>query len=85
MRLYRLGNLGSLDALTLAEANDPEPGLREIVVRIHACSLNHRDLSIVSGAYARLALKPAAGAHTLTLVDQYGQRLEYRFKILERE
>ena len=60
MRLYRLGNLGSLDALTLTETDEPRPGPREVAVRIRACSLNHRDLNIVSGTYARLALKPAA-------------------------
>jgi len=60
MRLYRLGKLGSLDALELKEAESPRPGLGQVAVRIRACSLNHRDLNIVSGTYANVALKSGA-------------------------
>jgi NADPH:quinone reductase-like Zn-dependent oxidoreductase len=60
MRLYQLGKLGSLDALKLTEAPDPKPGPGQVVVRIRACSLNHRDLNIVSGGYTSHALKPSA-------------------------
>ena len=59
MRLYRLENLGGLDALKLTNAPDPQPGACEVVVRIRACSLNHRDLNIISGAYTSHAIKPA--------------------------
>ncbi len=60
MRLYRLGKLGNLDALRLMEADEPRPGPGEVVVRMRACSLNHRDLNIVSGSYGRLPLKSDA-------------------------
>ena len=60
MRLYRFGTLGSLDALRLGEAQDPVPGRGQVTVRIRACSLNHRDLNIVSGDYASVPLKPGA-------------------------
>ena len=60
MRLYRFGKLGSLDALQLQEAAAPQPGAGEVAVRIRACSLNHRDLNIVSGTYTSVAIKPAA-------------------------
>ena len=60
MRLYRLGNLGNLDALKLTDAPSPQPGPHEVVVRIRACSLNHRDLNIISGSYTSHALKPGA-------------------------
>ncbi|HZM46124.1 MAG TPA: NAD(P)-dependent alcohol dehydrogenase [Burkholderiales bacterium] len=60
MRLYQFGNLGNLDALKLVEAPDPKPGPGQVVVRIRACSLNHRDLNIVSGGYTSHALKPSA-------------------------
>ena len=60
MRLYQLGNLGNLEALKLVEAPDPKPGPGQVVVRIRACSLNHRDLNIVSGGYTSHALKPSA-------------------------
>ena len=60
MRLYQLGKLGNLDALKLTEAPDPKPGPGQVVVRMRACSLNHRDLNIVSGGYTSHALKPSA-------------------------
>jgi NADPH:quinone reductase-like Zn-dependent oxidoreductase len=75
MRLYRLGTLGNLDALKLTEAPDPRPGSGQVVVRIRACSLNHRDLNIISGGYTSVALKPGAiplsdGAGEVTAVGQ---------------
>ncbi len=60
MRLYRLGKLGSLDALQLKESDAPQPGAHEVAVRIRACSLNHRDLNIISGNYTSVALKAGA-------------------------
>ena len=60
MRLYQLGKLGNLDALKLTDAPEPRPGPGQVVVRIRACSLNHRDLNIVSGGYTSHALKPGA-------------------------
>jgi NADPH:quinone reductase-like Zn-dependent oxidoreductase len=60
MRLYQLGKLGSLDALHLLELPEPQPGPGQVVVRIRACSLNHRDLNIISGGYTSVALKPRA-------------------------
>lgn len=60
MRRYQLGALGSLDALELVDAPQPRPGLGEVVVRMRACSLNHRDLNIVTGGYTSHALKAGA-------------------------
>jgi NADPH:quinone reductase-like Zn-dependent oxidoreductase len=60
MRLYQFGKLGSLDALQLKEAEAPRPGRGQVAVRMRACSLNHRDLNIVSGTYTSLPIKPGA-------------------------
>src|SRR6185503_16301345 len=60
MRLYRLGKLGSLDALELKEEAVPRPGAGQVTVRIRACALNHRDLNIISGNYTSVALEPEA-------------------------
>jgi NADPH:quinone reductase-like Zn-dependent oxidoreductase len=60
MRRYQLGRLGSFDALQLLDARDPQPGAGEVVVGVRACSLNHRDLNIISGTYSSVALKPGA-------------------------
>lgn len=60
MRLYQLGNLGSLDALQLKNAEAPVAGAGQVVVRMRACSLNHRDLTIIAGKYTSVAIKPGA-------------------------
>jgi NADPH:quinone reductase-like Zn-dependent oxidoreductase len=69
MRLYRFGKLGSFDALQIHEAEVPRPGVGQVTVRIRACSLNHRDLNIVSGNYTSVPLKP----HAIPLSDGAGE------------
>lgn len=72
MRLYRLGELGNFDALRLADEQPPRPGPREVVVRIRACSLNHRDLNIIAGSYTSHAIKPGA----IPISDGAGEVIE---------
>lgn len=69
MRLYRLGKLGSLDALQRQESDIPKPGPGQVTVRIRAASLNHRDLNIVAGGYTSVPLKP----HAIPLSDGAGE------------
>lgn len=40
-----------IDGLTLVEAKSPAPAAHEVLVRVHAVSLNYRDLMVVRGAY----------------------------------
>jgi NADPH:quinone reductase-like Zn-dependent oxidoreductase len=58
MKQYRLDKLGSLDALKQVVAETPKPGLREVLVRMRAAALNHRDLNIITGGYTSHALLP---------------------------
>ena len=51
MRLHRLPKPGDIDNLTLAEADVPRPGARQVLVRMRAASLNYRDLAIIRGQY----------------------------------
>jgi NADPH:quinone reductase-like Zn-dependent oxidoreductase len=52
MRTYEL--LGqSMDALDLVERPMPKPGPQQALVRVHAVSLNYRDLLVASGSYPR--------------------------------
>ena len=53
MRVYRLPQATGIDSLTLADADVPAPGRGQALVRMHAASLNYRDLMIVNGRAAR--------------------------------
>jgi NADPH:quinone reductase-like Zn-dependent oxidoreductase len=50
MKAWRIPAFG-IDKLSLDEVPAPKPGPGEIVVEIHAVSLNYRDLMMVKGAY----------------------------------
>jgi NADPH:quinone reductase-like Zn-dependent oxidoreductase len=58
MRLYRLPKHTSIDDLTLTEADIPRPGPGQVLVRLHAASLNFRDLIVASGKYMMNAPVP---------------------------
>ncbi|MFJ6082266.1 NAD(P)-dependent alcohol dehydrogenase [Streptomyces sp. NPDC092369] len=52
MRTYHLETLGSLDGIVARDtARRPEPGPRDLVVRMRTVSLNRRDLLILDGRY----------------------------------
>ena len=52
MKKYHLLK-GSTDisSLTLIECNEPEPAAGQVLVRVHATSMNYRDHAVVSGKY----------------------------------
>ena len=50
MRAWQISSFG-IDNLEFAERPDPEPGPGQVIVRIHAISLNYRDLLMVRGLY----------------------------------
>ncbi len=66
MKLIELPRFG-LDALTVRECDPPKPGPGEVLVRVHANSLNFRDLRVVQGLYdpkmhlPRIPLSDGAG------------------------
>ncbi|TJX35496.1 MAG: NAD(P)-dependent alcohol dehydrogenase, partial [Mesorhizobium sp.] len=64
MKGYRLeGQDGSLDRLTMREEAVPQPGPRQILMRVRATSLNRRDTMILNGTYP---LTPRAGIAPLS-------------------
>ena len=53
MRAYEIVAPDGIDALKLVDRPSPEPGHGELLVRVHASSINYRDLMIVSDPEAR--------------------------------
>jgi NADPH:quinone reductase-like Zn-dependent oxidoreductase len=52
MRAYQLPKVGAgIDALVIVDPPVPKPLYRQVLVKVAACSLNFRDLSIVRGRY----------------------------------
>lgn len=58
MKCYVIPTPKGIDALTLVDRPDPNPGPRQVLVRVRATSLNYRDLLTVEAQYARAAPKP---------------------------
>ena len=56
MQAYRFNSFGSLDELQVREEPDPQPQRGEVLVRVHAVSLNFRDIAILRGRYPRKAV-----------------------------
>jgi NADPH:quinone reductase-like Zn-dependent oxidoreductase len=50
MEGYHIERFGSVDGVMLRSADDPRPGLREVLMRVRASSLNYRDLIVLRGA-----------------------------------
>jgi NADPH:quinone reductase-like Zn-dependent oxidoreductase len=58
MRLYKLPQHTGFDDLTMMLADVPRPGRGQVLVRMHAASLNFRDLSVATGKYMMSKLPP---------------------------
>ncbi len=58
MKQFRLNSPKGIDSLELVECADPEPAAHQLLVRVHATSLNYRDLMVVEGRYGRGTSKP---------------------------
>lgn len=51
MRVYEIAAPEGMDSWRAAERPEPKPGRGQVLVRIHAASLNFRDILIVNGLY----------------------------------
>ena len=69
MKVYEIqpGSIG-LDGLRRNERPDPQPGPREVLIRLRAASLNYRDHMIVTGHYFTPVTRP-----TVPLSDGAGE------------
>ncbi|KAJ7454047.1 NAD(P)-binding protein [Mycena galericulata] len=50
---YRLNKFEGFDSLELTESPTPTPGLSQVLVKVHAVSLQYRDLMVAKGAYPK--------------------------------
>lgn len=73
MKAIVLHEPGGPRALRLEIVPDPAPGPGEVVVRLKAAALNHRDLYITKGQYAGLRFPIILGADGTGEVAQGGQ------------
>jgi NADPH:quinone reductase-like Zn-dependent oxidoreductase len=56
VKAYRFDSFDSLDELRVRDEPDPRPQRGEVLVRVHAVSLNFRDLAMLRGRYPRKAV-----------------------------
>jgi len=56
MKAYQIQTALGIDGLKLVDLPNPKPGVGQILVRVHAASLNYRDTAVVSGIYPKQTL-----------------------------
>lgn len=84
MKAFQIQKSFGIDSLTVVERLQPRPSSNQILVKLHAASLNYRDLLVVKGIYdpkmtlPRVPLSDAAGE-----VVEIGSSVS-RFKIGDR-
>jgi len=72
MRVYQIPKPEGINSLVRCEMPIPRPGRGQVVVRMHAASLNYRDLMVLTGRYARGAPLP----NLVPLSDGAGEVVE---------
>ena len=72
MKLYCFPKAAGIDTLEMRQGDMPRPGRGQILVRMHAASLNYRDLNVAKGSPARGPLP----TNLIPLSDGAGQVVE---------
>src|SRR4051812_27489607 len=78
MRAVRCERQGPPEEMKLVELPDPVPAAGEAVVRLHFCGLNHRDVWIRQGLYARIQLPCVLGSDGAGVVESVGAGVDAR-------
>ena len=58
MKQFQIDDPQGIESFQLVQLDEPTPSSHQVLVRVHATSLNYRDLMVVEGRYARGASKP---------------------------
>jgi zinc-binding alcohol dehydrogenase/oxidoreductase len=80
MKAIVLRELGESENLRLEETSDPKPGKQEVVVRLKAAALNHRDVWIRRGRYAGIRLPIILGSDGAGEVTATGNSVDPSLK-----
>lgn len=62
MKAVRLHEIAGPQNLVIDEVEQPQPDAGEVLVRVHAAALNHRDVFITQGLYPKISLPCILGA-----------------------
>jgi NADPH:quinone reductase-like Zn-dependent oxidoreductase len=76
MKAIILRELGAAENLKLEEAQDPQPGAGEAVVRLKAAALNHRDVFIWQKLYPGIMLPAILGSDGAGVVAAVGDGVD---------
>ena len=66
----------NMESLKVARIPVPIPGRGEALIKLKATALNHRDLWIIQGLYAKIKLPVVLGSDGTGIVEQVGQGVE---------
>src|SRR5579863_7943210 len=76
MKAFVLQQVGDSREVHLSEVADPTPGQGEVVVRVRAAALNHRDVYITQGQYAGLKFPIIPGSDGVGEIAAIGTGVE---------
>lgn len=80
MRAVRCERQGPPEEMKVVELPDPVAGAGEVVVRLHAAGLNHRDVWIRQGLYAKIQLPCVLGSDGAGVVESVGPGADPKLK-----
>src|SRR5262245_30652026 len=76
MKAIVYSEAGKVESLKLTEVPDPQPAAGEVIVRLKAAALNHRDLFIIQGLYPKIALPAILGSDGSGVVAAAGPEVD---------
>jgi NADPH:quinone reductase-like Zn-dependent oxidoreductase len=76
MKALQLEEKGKLDHLKLKQMDILRPGDSEVLVRLKAAALNHRDVWIIRGLYAKIKLPVILGSDGSGVIEAVGGGLD---------
>jgi zinc-binding alcohol dehydrogenase/oxidoreductase len=79
MRAVLCERQGPPEEMKVVDLPEPAPASGEALVRIHACGLNHRDVWIRQGLYARIQLPCVLGSDGAGVVESAGAGVDAKW------